>query len=167
MQRIKLFVMTSVLVSAALILGACAKNKGAVSSGPAEGTTEPVLKLDILDHQHGQQSAVIVPTLKLVSSSEQFKALGVDAKPAKFKKQDMILVGLGEQPTGGYWVRITNVYQFGSEVVVQATANRPGDDSAVTMALTQPYCLVTVDKLEEGLTLASDFTSVVDQPTGE
>lgn len=117
--------------------------------------------------QHGQQSSIAVPVLRQIRSRQQFDELGLEgAKAASFGKHDMVLVGLGEQSTGGHWVRVTGLYRVGDEVVVQATVNHPGEDQPVTEALSQPWCLVTTDKLGD-VTLVSDFTSVSGQEPAE
>lgn len=147
---------------AAMSLVAC--GSGSTSESLPGGPAEPV---DVLAEQHGQTSSLNIFTLKHISSAEQFEALGLeDVEPASFDSQDMVLVALGEQNTGGHWVRISGLYQVDDTVYVQATVNRPGEDAATTQALTQPYCIVTTPKLGE-VTLASDFSSVVGEQMPE
>ncbi len=162
MRNLKTLTLFTALSTAALMLGGC--NSSAKSDSHADpGSIAAPTSVAVISHQHGQQSAVAAPTLRHITSAEQFKALGLaDAKPANFKTQDMILVGLGEQPTGGYWVHITQVFRVGDEIVVQATVNRPGEGDMTTQALTQPYCIATTAKLGK-VTLSSDFTSVAGQ----
>jgi len=146
----------ALLLAAAATLGGC-QSGGGLAAGP-DAAGGPVA-VTIVEHQHGQNSPLTVPTLKLINSKAELAALGLEGVvPAKFGKQSMIVAGIGEQNTGGYAVHITNVYRVGDEVVVQADITRPGDDAVTTQALTQPFCIATTEKLD-GVTLASDFSS--------
>ncbi len=146
-----------VLSFAVLSLAACG------SGQKPEADTAAAEPIAILVEQHGQQSSLAFPAVKHVTSAEQFEALGLDgAKPAVFGTEDMVLVAIGEQSTGGHWVHITGLQRVGDTVYVQATVNRPGEDAMTTQALTQPYCIVTTPKLGE-VSLRSDITSVAGQ----
>ncbi|NBC10992.1 MAG: protease complex subunit PrcB family protein [Planctomycetes bacterium] len=137
----------------------------ACGSGPKDGDASVAEPIAILAHQHGQQSEVSFPAVKHITSAEQFEDLGLaGAEPAVFDTEDMVLVALGQQNTGGHWVRITGLQRVGDSVYVQATVNRPGEDAATTQALTQPYCIITTPKLGD-VELRSDITSVVGMDT--
>jgi len=142
---------------AVLSLAAC--GSGQKKGGDADAAV--ATPIPMLAQQHGQQSALTLPAVKHITSAGQFDALGLEgAEPAAFDNQDVVLVALGQQNTGGHWVRITGLQRVGDNVYVQATVNRPGEDAATTQALTQPYCLVSTPKLGD-VTLRSDITSVV------
>lgn len=57
-----------------------------------------------------------------------------------------ILVSLGERPTGGYAVRITQVMIEDNSLVIMIKRRSPRPEEFVTMALTHPYDLVVLDR---------------------
>lgn len=69
-------------------------------------------------------------------------------KTVDFKKHTIIALHLGAQNTGGYGIEVTNVEINGttSYVTINETTPKPGEP--VTMALTNPYTIVVIDKNE-------------------
>jgi len=62
------------------------------------------------------------------------------------------VVAMGEKSTGGYSINIetVNIDNAGNvEVIVKETS--PGLDSIVTMAITYPTCMITLDKLPNSI----------------
>ncbi len=79
-----------------------------------------------------------------------------------------ILVCLGEQPTGGYAVEVTqiekeNCLDGACELTVELEVTEPGEDESVTQALTYPFDLVTV----EGTGHDFSLSEMEDSPFGE
>jgi|GEM_PF-2535153 len=66
----------------------------------------------------------------------------------EYMGQRYILITEGMKPTGGYFVAIVGAYKRGNtlELLVQSTS--PGENDAVTMALTYPYDLIIVEEKE-------------------
>lgn len=59
-----------------------------------------------------------------------------------FSKEMLVLVAVGEQPSGGFGVTIREATRAGSVVTIHAIHTKPGMGCAVTMALTQPVDIV-------------------------
>jgi hypothetical protein len=76
---------------------------------------------------------------------------------------DLVLVALGQQPTGGYWVHITGLQRVGDVIYVEGIANAPADDEAVTQAQTYPYAAAVIPKVNAALALRSSIQSVQSQ----
>jgi len=162
MLQLKSLTGFALILTAAALVGCQSGGAGAGAGGGPETVDGPV-SITFIDHQHGQNSPLTTPTLKLINSKDELKALGLEGVGApNFGKQSMILVAIGEQSTGGYAIRITGAYRVGDEVVVQADITRPAEGAVTTQALTQPYCIATTEKLE-GVTLASDFSSTASE----
>ncbi len=89
--------------------------------------------------------------------SEKFAAQDIDVD---LDRHSVILLSLGEQPTGGYSTQITALQLKDDTLYVQATAAAPAAGDATTQALTYPYSAVVVEKLPTGLTVRSDITSL-------
>ncbi|MGB0766951.1 MAG: protease complex subunit PrcB family protein [Phycisphaeraceae bacterium] len=56
-----------------------------------------------------------------------------------FDTYDLVVVALGEQPTGGYAITIESLQLTGGELAISGKVTTPAPDAAVTQALTYPY----------------------------
>ncbi len=82
---------------------------------------------------------------------------------AVFGETRLVMVALGERPTGGYGVSVERVTRGDhGQLILEVKATEPGPDDMVTEALTHPYVLVTVaDHADESP------VRVIDVDTGE
>ncbi|MEQ8756561.1 MAG: protease complex subunit PrcB family protein [Coleofasciculus sp. G1-WW12-02] len=60
----------------------------------------------------------------------------------------VIGVGLGNKPSGGYSVEIKDIVMEDGKLVINAVEQQPGQNCFTTMAITQPYHLVTVERVD-------------------
>lgn len=107
---------------------------------------EPV---DMLYKTIGGHPALKDPGLMLIRSQAQLNALGTDdliGRPVNFNNESVVLATLGEMPTAGFWVNITNITQEGDTLQVYGQANRPGADEMAGQVLTYPYCAVVIPR---------------------
>lgn len=135
----------------------------AVQPTPAAGDLQP---LPIVQQFTGDDSAFQIPEIFLVQSRQELAALGsldLINHPVDFAKQSVLILALGQQPTGGYWARITAVQLQGDVLHVQGFANRPSASQATSQALTYPYAAAVIPKVQPQ-TLRSDIQSVSGQP---
>ena len=151
------YALTACVRTAAHTLAGCGSTPphGAAAGGPVtiEGLYE------------GPISGVDQPGVSLITSTEQLQSLQsatLAAIPVDFSKQALVVLALGEQPTGGYWARITGVRVDGNALVVRGLANRPAPDAMVTQALTTPYCAAVISP-PGAATVRSEIESVVGQ----
>lgn len=63
-----------------------------------------------------------------------------------FDKDLVVAVSMGEQPSGGYEMRISRMYRSGSQVTVVVDVDRPSPAAVTTMVLTHPGHVVKVPK---------------------
>lgn len=56
-----------------------------------------------------------------------------------------IVVGYGEQPTGGYSITVNEVYLTDDAIVVDTNLIGPGENEQVTNALTYPYVVIKME----------------------
>ncbi|MEM9883250.1 MAG: protease complex subunit PrcB family protein [Planctomycetota bacterium] len=146
-----------------LVLTGCRSGDAGLDDGPS---TEPLASgVVILAQVAGTDLPIETYGLGLVDPGA-FGQLGLDEKFTElevgvdFDMHSVILLSLGQQPTGGYSAEITGLQLKGDLLYVQATAVAPGPDDATTKAITYPYSAVAVPKLPGGLTLLSDITSL-------
>lgn len=107
---------------------------------------EPV---EVLYKAIGGHPALNEPGLTLIRSQAQLNALGTDdlvGRPVNFNNESVVLATLGEMPTAGYWINITNITQEGDVLQVYGQANRPGADEMAGQVLTYPYCAVVIPR---------------------
>lgn len=150
------------VLAVALFVG-CETNRNQ-PAGPGFEAAEPVA---IIDQMHGNDPALDQPArvVRLIQDRPGLDRLEADSLAeldVNFSDHDVILVTLGEQPSGGYWAHVTGVQKVGNVLYVEGMVNRPGEDEAATQALTQPYTVVIVPK-----TGASHALSDLDEVTGE
>lgn len=99
----------------------------------------------------GQSMALKLPNVFLINSEEQIN--GTRSKQLKeltvdFNTQSIVLIALGEQKSGGYWVKINGI-QAGEngDAYIQATVNKPSKDQMTTQGLTYPFAAIVTGKI--------------------
>ena len=113
--------------------------------------------VSVLRRYNGTDPGLKEPLLLLVNSAQDLESLGsydLAVHAVDFDKESLVLLALGEKPTGGYWARITGVQREGQQLYVQGLANRPSQDQAVTQALTYPYDAVVISKIRHAKVLS-------------
>jgi hypothetical protein len=151
-----------VMVASLLVLGGC-QQKG---DGPLVDETAVAEPVEILSQTCGDDVQLTLPMgVELVRNETELRALGsseLAEMDVNFRRHDLVVLSLGEQPTGGYWGRITGIQQVGDVLYVQGIANAPGAGMSVTQALTHPYCVARIAKTTAS-EARSDITAVQGQ----
>jgi len=133
------------LFGSAMMFTGCKSNGGDAVSDDA--ATMPLAEpVEVVGQQGGSSSALDSIGAMLIRTQAEYDALG-DAEiypDVNFDENDLVIVTLGEQPTGGYAVEISGVQQVGDELAVSGTATTPAADAVVTQALTYPYDAVVI-----------------------
>lgn len=120
----------------------------------------------ILEQAQGEDDALSEPRIDLIRSEDELAALGADiplAEGLDFGEQSLVVFALGEQPTGGYWARITGAQLVDRTLWVQAVANAPGEEAMTTQQLTYPYAAAIVPRIDDRVRVESDIRSVTGQ----
>lgn len=142
-------------------LFACESTTTAPKAGvPVNPTTTPVT---ILRKFSGNDEALKFPAVMIVKSQAELQGINakslMDAK-VDFAKESLVVVALGDKPTGGYWADITGIQAAGPQLFVQGWANKPGKDAVVTQAVTYPFAAAVISKTT-ATTVRSDVQSVM------
>ncbi len=66
-----------------------------------------------------------------------------------FEKFMLICVFMGERSTGGFNIEIERIIERGREILVYVKEESPGRNCVVTMAFTQPYHIVKLEKKDK------------------
>ena len=85
--------------------------------------------------------AEVLPKLDLRSPGG---GIGAPVPAIDFSKEMVIVVALGQRPSGGFSVRVQQILGTSSELVVKAAEERPGPTCAVTLAITRPLAVVAL-----------------------
>jgi len=111
-------------------------------------------EVSIQNRWSGSYCGVRTAGERVIRDADAWKSLwgqvGRIRKPAPappevdFSKQVALAVFMGQRNSGGYSIRITSVRDTDQEVVVQVKRTSPPPGAMVTMALTQPYDIVTI-----------------------
>lgn len=78
-----------------------------------------------------------------ILTGKNSKSLAID-----FDEKIVIAVFAGQQPSGGYSIDITNIKRVDNNLLVTLKFNEPGRNESVSLALTQPYIMVSTDQVE-------------------
>jgi hypothetical protein len=111
-------------------------------------------RVRILSRQAGDDAALKTPGVWLITSDAELLKTGASSLaqvPVDFANQSLVVVALGERPTGGYWARITNLQRKGHTLYVQGQANQPGDNDVTTQVISYPYEAVIIER-QQGVT---------------
>lgn len=97
----------------------------------------------------------LTPQIKVIKEQESlldtYSQLNKYRKPAfsiptiNFEKETIVAVFMGQKNTGGYSVSIVDIVDKGEKIVVKVKETKPNENEMVTMAITQPFCIVKVD----------------------
>lgn len=97
---------------------------------------------------------VIHSEAELTSNIDAAGLLGID-----FSREMAVAVFSGTKPTGGYSVEITKVIETDDEVKVSAVETSPGSGCIVTQALTSPYSIVKIPKIDKPVTFTVESSA--------
>lgn len=83
---------------------------------------------------------------KLIKRKADLPQIALDLElDFNFSEAYMVLLSLGSKPTGGYGITVTDTERCGCTLVLQYKTTKPGK-GPVTMAFTNPYCLIAIPK---------------------
>lgn len=122
--------------------------------------------LSIQQQITGQSMALKLPNVFVINSQEQINATRsrqLKQLQIDFSKQSIVLIALGEQKSGGYWVHINGIQPAeNGNAYVQATVNKPAKDQITTKGMTYPFAAIVTGKITG--TVIPEIESVVGQP---
>lgn len=114
----------------------------------------------------GDQSAVRIPLARAIADAQlwaDFWAAHTANRPepperpaVDFDTETVVVLLLGERPTGGYGVRIVRVEESRRTVEVVVAVERPVPGETVTQALTSPYYIAMVPVSGKELVFTGD-----------
>lgn len=94
----------------------------------------------------------------VIQDQEDWSALwsefSSNVKPApelpeiNFEEELVIACFVGYQNSGGHSIEIKQVYKENGKLVIVRNHIAPGKNCIVTMAITQPYCMIKIPKTE-------------------
>lgn len=110
--------------------------------------------LPLQRHYAGDDAGLKTAAVTLVNSKAELDALGsqeLASKPVDFEHESLVVVALGQRPTGGWWAKIDSVQLQGDQLFVQATINRPAEGVPVLQVVTHPYAAAVISKVAKAL----------------
>lgn len=108
----------------------------------------------------GAQSGITEPMDTIITTEAEldtlwlnhYSYLGVTPQTPSidFKKDVVVGVFLGDQPSTGYWIRMDSVYVKGDQEIVAMTMNDKPDTNAVVLdMITQPFVIASITKTDK------------------
>lgn len=129
-----------VLLAASFGLTGCDSSQSVVIENPAE-------PIEIVDSGYGSDPSLLFADAFLLKNERQVKATGSESLAAMdvdYKANALVVVALGQKPTGGYGAAIDSVQLEGGTLVVNVDIDTPGEDAAASEALTFPYAYAVI-----------------------
>lgn len=127
------------------------------------GCARPASALEFVTLARGSHSGITAPTAVLITDQKSWEAHWKrhasifvpppPPPPVDFGAASVVALHLGERRTGGYAVNVTAVKRADGALTVTARESRPAPGAAVTMALTQPYHIIRLDRVRPGTQL--------------
>lgn len=144
-----------------LVLAGCetAPEEQAQAPRPEVAQTQAVEILRQISGDHGQ---LVSPTVRLIKTQAEYQQVvpgGIQGLDINFEQEDLVLLALGQQATGGYWARITGLQRAGRTLYVQGVANAPGPNEMATQAITHPFAAAVIPETR-ATRARSDIASV-------
>lgn len=156
-------------MKAVSLLAGCLLLLGWLLLGCESGNTPPELPQEgqqvlILRQYRGQQGPFPDRAFMVVQRPEVWQALWEprDAPVVDFSTETALVALMGQQPTAGYDIRITDVRDPGPMVNVRVFESLPNPDLLAAQVITYPYDIVIVSKISKPVNFVVD--SVPTQP---
>jgi hypothetical protein len=112
----------------------------------------------------GEYGGITQQGERVISSDAEWKSLWQDVHSTMipvpqrpevdFTRYTVLAVFQGEQRNGGHFIRITSISDKGNALAVDVRSTVPGAGCIITDALTQPYHIVMVDKVNRQASFA-------------
>jgi hypothetical protein len=132
-----------------------------------DNTTDAGVRIPFSVVETGQFSGLRSERLEVIRIASEFAELwqthasGFSPAPIQpevdFDREMVIAVFLGERPTGGFAITVTEATERADSLLVTVRITLPGTNCAVPQAFSQPHQLVTVPQSEQ---LVAFFTEV-------
>ena len=160
---------TAILVVISVVMAGCATASDGPTDRPASDGDDPAqlgINGDFEIIAKGRNAAVRLPVQTVVTERETWidawAALTANESPAperpevSFADSTVVIVVLGERPTGGYSVGISSVLYSEDQAIVEVSVGRPADDAMVGQVLTTPFVIARLNGTELEITFTGD-----------
>jgi hypothetical protein len=131
-------------VGAALMVAAC--------GGSPERTGGNGMEIEEIGR--GSFSQIQAERMEVIRDASDFRSVWRqagrrgEAPEIDFDREMVAAVFMGERRTGGYSIAVEKVEQIGSGVLLHVLLREPGPDCMTTQALTQPWQIVRLPRVE-------------------
>jgi hypothetical protein len=126
----------------------------ACTGGTAAVEERQMMGDDIVELARGNHSGEPAERMMVIRDATElariWSATGERGDPPAVDFEQFMVVAafMGERRTGGYRVRVDSVSQSGDRMTVSVKMEAPGPGCMTTQALTQPYQIVKLPRLE-------------------
>jgi hypothetical protein len=92
---------------------------------------------------------------EIISQEDEFVMIKNDPelkrkiKPNAILSSNFLLLSMGEKETSGYSITVEKVVETEKSVIVTIKESAPKPNETVTMAITNPYCVVRINSKKE------------------
>ncbi len=102
----------------------------------------------------GYNSNIVDPSHYVVKGQDRLEEVldkinGNKVMEINFDKNMVVAVFQGQQPTGGFEIKIREIIETDDNLNVYIEESKPGPSDIVTQALSSPYHIVKLEKIEK------------------
>lgn len=125
-------------------------------------TADKPITLPINNLARGAYSNLQIERFQVIHDVATLEKLWQQAQISKpvpaidFTQSSVVLVALGERPTGGYRIDVGQAVKTQAGIEISVTIRKPGDQCVVTQVVTMPYHFVAVP-IPRDTSLSVDF----------
>ena len=148
MSRLLIVLLVCILLVTGVFVGC--NHTNIVNKGEIDGNKD--IQLGKLNFVHIEETSLNDESLKSWFENN-YKNEGISSK--EYKNHVYILLGGGEQNTGGYSTEITSIVGKEHEIVISGKLNGPKEGEMVIQALTYPNTIVKIDKDDREIVLGN------------
>lgn len=134
--------------AALIVASALSACGGRPHAGAADSAAGSGQELTVRELARGEQGGPAGPLERLVTTAAGLDTIwpgGGSPPPVDFRRERVIVVGLGQRRTAGYSVAVTHVQMVDDTLHVRYVESRPGLGCVVAQVVTAPYQVVAVE----------------------
>lgn len=135
----------------------CSSSKDVIDNSVSKSNNNQVVFEQLVQSSIG---GYVHPQIKVIKEQkeleETFNYVNKSRKPGfpipdkiNFSRETIVAIFMGQKNTGGYSVSVAKVEEQENKIKIFVTEESPGKNDMVTMAITQPFCIVKVNNADK------------------
>ncbi|MBN4080414.1 protease complex subunit PrcB family protein [Beggiatoa alba] len=155
------------LIACILLLTGCTSGSNSAGSFEDENEMGHYPDIDFKIFSTGSFSNISLPQQLVIRTKKDWlhfwkihnDGQGLKRPKVNFDQNMVIAVFAGQQPSGGYSVGISHLKQHDENLYVMLSFTEPKPGELVSLALTQPYILISTENIDSKVIFLADLNA--------